>query len=1037
MTRPWLVGLGAALLVWPGAGWALPASALGQEAQPRGPGQGAVAHVRVPAGFIVEQVAAPPLVDHPMMACFDDRGRLFVAESAGVYLAAEELLKQRPHRIRLLEDTDGDGRFDRSTVFADRMTMPMGVLWYRGALYTASPPSLWRLDDRDGDGRAEGRQELVTRFGFTGNAADIHGPFLGPEGRLYWTDGRHGFTIQRPGGPPLTGEGARIFRCRPDGTEVEAFCGGGMDDPVEVAFTPEGEPLVTVDILIGRPSRIDAIIYAIEGGAYPYYEPVLHEFKRSGDLLPAVGELGWVAPSGLMRYRGEAFGPGYGDNLLSAQFNVRRVQRHAVQREGAGFRLSHEDFLVSTDPDFHPTDVLEDADGSLLVLDTGAWFRGCPTSHLVGPPVKGGIYRVRRSGAARPADPYGRGLAWDRLGPADLARLLDDPRFAVRDRAVDELARQVPRSLPALQDVLRGRAVRPRRNAVWALARGDDPGAHDALCQALRDPDLSVRLAAAHAVGVNRVATALRPLLAMAAGDAPAARRAAATALGRLRCPEAVPALLAGLQEPNDRFLDHALIYALIEIADRRATLAGLSDPAARVRRGALIALDQMDGGGLTREQVVPLLATTDPALHKAVFSVIARHPDWGDAVAGLLRQWAASGELDESQREGLREAVLASAANPAIQEVVAQVLSLERTPLSTRLLLIEALSRVPLKGLPPRWTEALGRCLRDHDARVVRQAIAAARAVGDVAFDEALRELSGDRSRPAEIRVAAWAAVAPRTAGIGPDDLAFLRAQLHRDNPPLLRRAAAEALGTSRLDGRQLIALTSSLAEAGPLELPALLGAYERSRDPAVAERLLVVLAKAPGAASLSAESLRRVLVDAPDRVRGAAAPLLRRLEASRQGQEPRLAELEPLLRNGDPRRGRSVFFGRTAACSTCHLVNAEGGRIGPDLSKIGSIRTGRDLLEAVVFPSASFVRGFEPYLVATRDGRLHTGTLERETVDAIFLNGSDAVEIRIPRDQIEDMQQSRVSIMPQGLDAQLTRDELADLLAFLRSLR
>ena len=75
----------------------------------------------------------------------------------------------------------------------------MGVLWYRGALYTASPPSLWRLEDSDGDGRADERRELVTRFGFTGNAADIHGPFLGPDGRLYWADGRHGHTIQRPG----------------------------------------------------------------------------------------------------------------------------------------------------------------------------------------------------------------------------------------------------------------------------------------------------------------------------------------------------------------------------------------------------------------------------------------------------------------------------------------------------------------------------------------------------------------------------------------------------------------------------------------------------------------------------------------------------------------------------------------------------------------------------------------------------------------------------------------------------------------------
>jgi putative membrane-bound dehydrogenase-like protein len=1031
--------LATGLLIGLCVGWTLGAEAAGNEPRPQPPNRELAARVRVPEGFVVEQVAAPPLVGHPMMACFDERGRLFVADSAGRNLESAALLKDPPSFIRLLEDTDGDGRFDKSTIFADRMTMPMGVLWYRGALYTASPPSLWRLEDRDGDGRADRRRELVTRFGFTGNAADIHGPFLGPDGRLYWTDGRHGYTIQRPGDTTLTGEAARIFRCRPDGTDVEAVCGGGMDDPVEVAFTPEGEPFATVDILIGQPSRIDAIIYAIEGGAFPYYEPVLHEFKRTGDLLPAVSQLGWVAPSGLMRYRGGSFGPAYRDNLFSAQFNMRRVQRHPLQREGAAFQLRNEDFLVSSDPDFHPTDVLEDADGSLLVLDTGSWFSHCPTSQLRRGQVAGGIYRVRRQGAAPPASPRGLALDWDRLAPAELARLLDDPRFAVRDRAVDELARQVPRALPALREVLhdRGQPIRARRNAVWALTRGDDRGAQAALCQALRDPDLSVRLAAAHAVGLNRIAAAFQPLLIMVGDDAAAARRAAATALGRLRRHEAVPTLLAGLRAENDRFLDHSLIYALIVIADRRATLVGLSDPSPRVRRGALIALDQMDGGDVAREDVVPLVGTTDAALQKAVFSVIARHPDWAGAVAGLLQQWAASHDLDEPRREGLRETVPALATNPAIQQVVAQALQGEDTRLPTRLLLIEAIARAPLKRLPPVWTEALGRSLRDHDDRVLRQAIAAARAMGGSTFDEDLRRLGSDPARPAELRVAAWAAVAPRAARIGPDDFAFLRAELRRDNPPLLRLAAAEALGTSRLDDRQLVALVPSLAQAGPLELPPLLGAYERSKDPSVAKDLLAALAKAPGLQSLSAETLRRVLAGSADEVRRSAIPLLRRLEEGRQSQEARLVELDPVLRSGDVRRGRTVFFGRTAACSTCHLVNSEGGRIGPDLSKIGSIRTGRDLLEAVVFPSASFVRGYEPYAVATQDGRLYTGTLARETVDALFLNGSDAVEVRIPRNQIEDLKQSHQSIMPQGLDAQLTRGELADLLAFLQSLR
>ena len=117
-------------------------------------------------------------------------------------------------------------------------------------------------------------------------------------------------------------------------------------------------------------------------------------------------------------------------------------------------------------------------------------------------------------------------------------------------------------------------------------------------------------------------------------------------------------------------------------------------------------------------------------------------------------------------------------------------------------------------------------------------------------------------------------------------------------------------------------------------------------------------------------------------------------------------------------PDAGRDVFFGARAACSACHTVNGEGGRIGPDLSKIGAIRTGRDLLEAIVFPSASFVRGYEPYLVADRDGRQYTGTLARETVEAIFLHTTEGAEVRIPRASLEELQQGRVSIMPQGLD-------------------
>src|SRR5262245_20720792 len=111
----------------------------------------------VPPGYMVEKVAGPPLVQHPMFACFDDRGRLYVADSGGKNLKAEDLLKELPSRILRLEDTNGDGIFDKSIVFSDKMSFPMGVLWHEGHVYCCSPARLWRLTATKGTGHADAR----------------------------------------------------------------------------------------------------------------------------------------------------------------------------------------------------------------------------------------------------------------------------------------------------------------------------------------------------------------------------------------------------------------------------------------------------------------------------------------------------------------------------------------------------------------------------------------------------------------------------------------------------------------------------------------------------------------------------------------------------------------------------------------------------------------------------------------------------------------------------------------------------------------
>src|SRR3954452_9664123 len=186
--------------------------------------------------------------------------------------------------------------------------------------------------------------------------------------------------------------------------------------------------------------------------------------------MPILTQLGPAVPAGLTRYTSGAFGPEYRDNFFAAMFNMRKVTRHVLEPSGATFTIQDSDFLVSEDRDFHPNDVIEDADGSLLVVDTGAWYKlCCPTSQLAKPDVLGAIYRVRRTNAANVQDPRGLAVAWKTMTPSGLAGVLGDTRPAVQNRAVRELSARAGAAIPALTDALRTNgSADARRNAVWA-----------------------------------------------------------------------------------------------------------------------------------------------------------------------------------------------------------------------------------------------------------------------------------------------------------------------------------------------------------------------------------------------------------------------------------------------------------------------------------------------------------------------------------------------------------------------------------------
>jgi putative membrane-bound dehydrogenase-like protein len=1002
----------------------------------------------LPEGFQIELVAGPPLVDRPITADFDEQGRLYVSDSSGSNDKVQKQLEEKPHRILRLEDTDGDGRFDRRTVFADKMMFPEGTMWLDGSLYVAAPPSIWKLTDTNGDGVADQRVEWFQGKTLNGCANDLHGPYRGPDGWIYWCKGAfEKQTYERPGKPPFVTRASHIFRCRPDGSGIEPVMTGGMDNPVDVVFTPGGERIFTTTFL-QHPGggRRDGLIHAIYGGVYGKVHYVIDDHKRTNpEVMPVLSHLGPAAPCGFTRYESPAFGPEYRDNLFTACFNLHKVTRHVLTPSGATFTSRDEDFLAS-ELDFHPTDLLADADGSLVVVDTGGWYKlCCPTSQLHKPDILGAIYRVRKQGAAPVADPRGQSLAWKQLEPDALARLLGDPRPAVRERAIRELAARETGAIAAIEHVIAGAksetaGVTARLGAVWAATRIDNSQARAIVRLALDDPEADVRQAACHSISVWRDSGAVPRLIELVTSGSPYNQRAAAEAIGRIGDPGAIPAIVGALAQPSDRALEHSLIFALIEIDNPTVTAAALTGSGPLAQRAALIALDQMDGGGLQPGAVTADLASADPASREIASWIAGRHPEWGQAMSSYFRTRLAANGLSESDRGDLERLLAKLAKSEAIQDLLAKQSLNSSAPAETRQLALRAMAQAGLKAAPPAWVDALAKLLGEGDTSAMPQLVATARSLaipqdhaGELA--KALLKVAQDPKAPADVRLDALAALPGGPAELSPDLFSFLRDQLSLDHPLSLRTTAADLLARARLTSEQLVALTDSIREAGPMEVDRLLGAFERSRDESLGLKLVAALRESHSLSSVPAEALKKRLKDYPAAVQRQAEALYEALSADAAQQRARLESLLAALSRGDIRRGQAVFNNTKVACVSCHAIGYLGGKVGPDLTRIGGTRSERDLLEAIAFPSASFVRSYEPVLIAIKDGRVLNGVLRKDAPDEVILATSATEEARIPRDQIEEMRAGTVSVMPSGLDQQLTPQELSDLVAFLKA--
>ena len=1022
-------------------------------------------------GLTIDLIATAPQIQFPMFACFDDRGRLYVAESSGLDLYAELSNQTRKCRIRVLDQSDDAGHWKQSKVFAEGLTFPMGLAWREGKLFVADPPDLITLEDTTGDGVADKRTVILSGFGHIDNGS-LHGLTFGPDGWLYMTMGTpDSFRLPRGNGEFLEGISGALIRCRPDGTEAEVVSHGFVN-LVEVDFTSDGAPIATDNWFRdvnadGSGGLRDAIVHCVEGGRFPYVHEERRQVLTTGTPLPPISLYPALALSGITRLRGALIANRGETTFVTAQHNARKVVAHGLKENGATFESLDQEIVGCAHPDFHPSDVLEDVDGGLLVVDTGSWYtHHCPTGLIRNSRSQGGIYRVREARAPKGighADTLGEKIVWRQQAASDLAQLLGDPRPIVREKARGALSQIPAESIVGVNLKSLGK---PQALALaWILAQRSDSQSAQLLRKFMTEEDAELCAAAIRAwsrAGKLRAGdqdAAGRPLIQLLEHDSPRVRLAMAEALGATDSTTALPKLWNAMRDDCDRFLEHALIRAIhgSESTENLRTYLGDSHP--RVSKAALVLLGQPPHprDALAPTDVFPLLRSQDDELREVAMSLVGRRPAWRQSVLDFLKERllsrdrsdAVASDSDLAKYKETTHALMRVYGDDLASELADELLANVHLPEESEILILEGLAASTGEWSAP-VVEQVEKRIReprpsDRGQTIQRLAIhvasANATAFGPRSpFTRALTSLAQQDGLATDLRLESTRALSFGTEPVGASHFDFVLRQLGPDCPILTRIMAIDILTRFRLNLEQSLALLRTLdgetlfppsqllqlmpsdfgddlADAAAAHMKKLIANGWRPRE----DELLLWFKRFPQSKQLMVAEIRQVW---------------------QSEQDSRTEYLERLLKdtlNGDPERGKRVFHESVGKvrCATCHAVASHGGRVGPDLTKIGATRSARDLLESIAFPSLTLAQGFETHVVVTESGRTLTGVISHRTSQGVTIRDAAGLETKLRREQIEEMNLSKVSLMPDGIVNQLPAGDLRDLIAYLQSLK
>lgn len=935
-------------------------------------------------GFNMQLVAAEPLVADPIAASFDENGRLFVVEMRDY----SERRDERLGRIRLLEDTNDDGQFDQSTVFADRLPWPTAVICYGGGVFVGATPDILFLKDNNQDGVADVREVVFTGFGagverlnvqqllntFTwGLDNRIHGATAANSGRIT--------SPKNPSTPPLDLRG-RDFSFDPRTFEIRAETGGGQhgmsfDDrarkfvcsnSAHLQMVIYEETFAGLNPLFAMPSPL--IHIAADGPAAEVFrispdEPwrVIRTRWRVAGLVPGPIEGGgrpsgyFTGATGVTIYRGDAFPEEFYGDAFIADCGSNLIHRKKLFPDGVamiGRRPSDEtnrEFVASTDNWFRPVQFANAPDGTLYVLDMYREIIEHPWSlpesikkhlDLNSGNERGRIYRIVPTGYKHRSKPnLGSASA------ADLVALLQHKNAWHRETAARLLFERQDQSARSSLETLavKSASASARLQALYVL-RGLNALPDPLLHRALVDPDEAVRehavLLAAPRLSASDSELA-RSYFGRANDPAPRVRYRLALTLGLVEHPNHIPAL------------------STLAIAD-------LDDPWIRA---AVLNAVKTDAQTLLESLVTPV----EPA------TVLARSENGSRFIRELARMAVVQAGPSASTR----------------------LLNLLDKPPSQALAfaLAAALAESNLPKAAVSAPEA-GAVLK----RLTQDAVLAAQ----------------DSGQPVNIRLNAIELL----ASTAPNSEPVLFSLLKADQPDSIQLAAlSELLKLGKPTGlSHLIKIWKELTPRLRAEL--LNGLLARP------ERILQLLeAIEENVIQRSELTLNQIALLRTHRVAAIQEKAMRLFSASSASSSEELwNRFRPALTaRGNIQNGQKLFVER---CSSCHKLNQEGFAVGPDLSSAKA--SGKEkLLSSILDPNREVPANYLQFMVETKDEESWTGLIASESATAITLRQAFGQERTILRKDIRKVQSLSQSMMPQGLEASLTPQDMADLLDFL----